>query len=743
MGEGPAVTDPTLTIEPAARDADAKPAAEAEPVARAERALEQIPDRFEVERTLGAGASAVVVAARDRTLGRRVALKVLDLRRDATERLLREARAVASLDHPSIVRVHEVDVDRGLLVMELLEGGTLEERRARAPLSADETVALGEQLAAALAAAHDAGLLHRDVKPSNVLFDADGRPRLVDFGIALGLGMAGSSAGTSAYAAPEQLRGSPSVASDVYGLGATLFAACTGRRPDERGAERVSAIVARVTRRRPLAALIARMLEADPRRRPGSAREVGDALARLRTGGRPRWAAALAIAVALALVAVPASMGGLAARRARTSQALESARSALRRNDLDAATAAIALADPDAGETVALSVLLDWWRGTSPDALVERIDRALASELPTSDREVLVGLRLLGLHRIDEAAEYFDRVVREEDSGRAEDPRVFPGLALYGAFEAHWHRGEAAAAIALHERIRARDADFALGIEHVLVHHLIRGELERVQAILASSDAVSTDQRVLWTARLALARGEPAAAIAQIRAALAQHPDLTTREYARSIWALAEMMRGDLAAARVVAEACAGVTRALLLHALASRTPDASLETTRRALAAELAAHPTGSYVSVVSWIALELALQERGDLTLALAALERVRRDDVRTRSADLWVAVRRGDAQAVQAARESTSPEVAAMARAFALEARDPAAAARAWEVAADASNDGTFRDHAWLAAARAYARAGDGAQAARACAAIGRGLIGVAAPALRADCDGLLAR
>ena len=202
--------------------------------------------RYEVERTLGRGGMATVYLAHDTVLGRPVALKVLAEHLAGDEsfraRFLREARLAARIAHPNVVQVYDAGGDEaGLFIaMEYVDGESLAEELARrGRLSAGEVVDLGRQLAAALAAAHAAGLVHRDVKPPNVLRARDGTVKLGDFGIAhshdsTALTAHGSVLGTAAYLAPEQARAEPVTgAADLYALGVVLYEALTGRWPHE------------------------------------------------------------------------------------------------------------------------------------------------------------------------------------------------------------------------------------------------------------------------------------------------------------------------------------------------------------------------------------------------------------------------------------------------------------------------------------------------------------------------------
>ncbi len=207
-----------------------------------------------IERELGRGGTGVVFLAFERASGRRVALKVLkdaqtDPRRDA--RFFREARAAALIRHAALVEVYEVGVAAGRLyiAMEFLDGATL--RRAR--LTTPAFVAVLQEVALGLHQAHVAGIVHRDVKPENILLDASGAPRLVDFGVAQISGQTmsatreGRVAGTLHYMAPEHLRGekiSPQL--DVYALGVLLYEHLAGRPPfvGEQPAQVLSAILA-------------------------------------------------------------------------------------------------------------------------------------------------------------------------------------------------------------------------------------------------------------------------------------------------------------------------------------------------------------------------------------------------------------------------------------------------------------------------------------------------------------------
>ena len=259
-----------------------------------------VADRYRLVRAIGRGAVGEVWLADDLVLSREVAIKRLAVNPAAgvdsvaIERIVREARVAARLHHPHVVSVFDLVTDGGApyVVMEYVDGESLEARIRRAgPLSVDEARRLVAQIADALAAAHARGIVHRDVKPANIMIDAAGNAKLADFGIARGVGdsaltVTGQTVGTIAYMAPEVARGGPaSAASDIWSLGVTLFAITQGRSPyDDGKSQSAIGMLMRIASEPlptvpdgPLQVVIASMLAADASARP-TAREVARAL---------------------------------------------------------------------------------------------------------------------------------------------------------------------------------------------------------------------------------------------------------------------------------------------------------------------------------------------------------------------------------------------------------------------------------------------------------------------------------
>jgi serine/threonine-protein kinase len=202
--------------------------------------------RFRIDGTLGRGGMAVVHLAYDTELGRPVALKLMadHCADDAAfrARFAREARAAARLSHPNIVQVFDIGEEAGLpfIVMEYVEGETLGDTLARERRVAPErAVEIARECCAGLACAHAAGLVHRDIKPQNLLVTTDGTIKIADFGVAHALDqtrltLTGSIVGTARYLAPEQTTGGPiTPAADVYALGVVLYELLAGRPPHE------------------------------------------------------------------------------------------------------------------------------------------------------------------------------------------------------------------------------------------------------------------------------------------------------------------------------------------------------------------------------------------------------------------------------------------------------------------------------------------------------------------------------
>ncbi len=267
-------------------------------------ASQPLAGRFIVEREVGRGGVGIVFRAHDSVSGQPVALKVIALPGvDAGEeaRFRREGRVLAGLHHPNIVRVvafGQLDEGQPYVAMEWLEGEDLAQRQRRSPLDLARSLLVAAEVCEALAAAHAAGIVHRDVKPSNVLLEGSGpgtgntfEVKLVDFGVATGgdakLTRTGAIVGTPAYMAPEQARGDGEVdtRADLYALGATLFEMITGR-PPHVGPTPIAILARLVTTPAPrlcevfvdapvrLDELMASLLATAPSERPASAAEV-------------------------------------------------------------------------------------------------------------------------------------------------------------------------------------------------------------------------------------------------------------------------------------------------------------------------------------------------------------------------------------------------------------------------------------------------------------------------------------
>ncbi|MEK7865205.1 MAG: serine/threonine-protein kinase [Planctomycetota bacterium] len=299
-----------------------------------------------IERLIGRGGMGQVYLAEHLTLRKKVAIKILAAEFFAdpllVDRFLREARLAAQLDHPNVVRILNAGQERGLhfIVLEFVDGESLERRLSRdGRLEPTEALRIADQMARGLAAAHALGIVHRDIKPANVLLSRDGGVKVADFGLAreilsrTNLTGSGQVLGTPSYMSPEQAEGRPiDRRTDVYGLGATLFAALTGQPPF--GGDSVASVLYNVVHKAPrrpselapgipppIDRLVLRLLEKEPSIRYGTSDEVISAIADVGRGKAPppprgvprrrlRVLAAAAVLVALGAWAASRFTGG-------------------------------------------------------------------------------------------------------------------------------------------------------------------------------------------------------------------------------------------------------------------------------------------------------------------------------------------------------------------------------------------------------------------------------------------------
>ncbi len=507
--------------------------------------------RYEVSGELGRGGMGIVYRAQDRALHRPVAVKmILDPLRAGDQnvaRFQREASAAARLHHPHIVSVYEVGVDAGrpFIVMELIEGRSLEHVLRDEEVSPRRAVELVAAIALALQHAHDLGIVHRDVKPENVLIDADGEPHVMDFGLANDVSdtrqitVSGQMVGTPSYMAPEQAgsdqHGQTGPHTDVYGLGAVLYRALCGRPPFR--ADTMLEIVKMVLLDEPapprsvrpsvhpdLETITLKCIEKDPGRRYESAGELSDDLERFLDGeciaARPagrverarRWGRRnrlLAAGIAgLAVVAVSVVVAGSAAavrarqrtRAASIAEARAHAASAVRAfRELRAGEAAITDAGGD-DETTALpedltarhdAILARGLDALEATALLLRVepDATLAREL-RFETAMEVGAAARDAGQWSVAASAFERALQTGvDDGRANEGLA--GVATARNAIAASHR-ETVLTVLDDARSGAL-ADRASGVEDALFTLVALREPQTIGLVGAALDAITAE----------------------------------------------------------------------------------------------------------------------------------------------------------------------------------------------------------------------------------------------------------
>jgi tetratricopeptide (TPR) repeat protein/tRNA A-37 threonylcarbamoyl transferase component Bud32 len=403
--------------------------------------------RYEIRSRLGQGVSAIVYRAWDRELRREVALKVLHeisvLNDVGRERFRREAQSAAGLSHPNVVAVYDAGEEAGRLfcVMEVVEGRQLRDVLKDPSLSEGERIRLVEGSARGLAAAHARGIVHRDVKPTNILVTASGEPKLADFGLAhlmnQELTRTGATLGTPLYMSPEQVRGKPrdiTPATDVYALGAVLYEALTGAPPHagETTIELYEQIVRDdpipPCRRNPklsraLETVILKALQKDPARRYPDAAAFAEDLRRAREGlpveARPdTWADRLlraarrrrgSLATAAIVLLAAAITATLAHRAARLRDAAVETMRDTARISLDAA---LQLRRKGAGRDELQPYLL---------TLQSTYDKAVAQAPDVAELDYLMGRMQRALLKDEKALDYQQAALRK-------DPDYTPSL---------------------------------------------------------------------------------------------------------------------------------------------------------------------------------------------------------------------------------------------------------------------------------------------------------------------------
>ncbi|MCO5171754.1 MAG: protein kinase [Planctomycetes bacterium] len=547
---------------------------------------------------LGRGGMGRVYRARDLRLGREVALKTLlvfDADPETLARFEVEARAAARVQHPGVVAVHGAGVDDGVpwLAMQLVEGESLKARLAReGPLEPTHAAGVAEALARALGAAHAVGVLHRDLKPHNVLLAEDGAPLLTDFGLAKRLDTGGDAItvtgqvlGTPAYMAPEQAegrQGAVDARTDVYGLGATLYEMLTGRPPFS-GTSAVNVLAAVMgvdptppsalrpgvppeleaiclmclakapAARYPTAAALAadlrRLLDGEPVR----ARPEGRLRRLLRRARGQRAAVTRAAVWGGVTVGAAVTLGGVTAAREAAAERL--AREWVVATAVEAPASELARADALVKHADALPAA---WRARWRDAVAAlhvRRGRALleagdpdraardfeaALQLAPDDRDALLGMARAGYRtgRLEAVSATVPLLL-------ARDPDDLEALELRAWARAGTGSFDEALADAERVLLRAPGRPVALAARAI-----VRVERRQHEAAAADLEAALADARLPWLvatlADLHARRGDGAAATPLIEEALRLQPGLA---WAWTVRARARVLGGDVAGA--------------------------------------------------------------------------------------------------------------------------------------------------------------------------------------------------
>jgi len=480
----------------------------------------KLPGRYRLGDVIGEGGMGRVYRAHDAVLGRDVAIKVIEIGMHGTdgakrcERFAREARATARLAHPNIVGVHDVDPEAGWLVMDLIEGASLKDLGRLPPASVR---AIADQVLRALDAAHAAGVIHRDVKPSNVIVDDAGKATLVDFGVArlvdAEMTRTGETIGTPAYMAPEQLRGAAvDERSDLYGLGATLYELVTGDRlvAFESPGETARAKLAAACAGDPvLADVIGRCLRGEPSARPASARDALAELARA-PRRRRRWVVAVATAIVVGGGAIAFAMTRGSSVDARLATAFADAQ----RGEHEKAQLEVDdyLAEhPDDPDAVALRVLVYWWR----EGLFDITSMAHDAELSPPQRAMVHGIHMMSDRKDNEAIAFLESAAREHPDS------VEIAFALG---EARWHGGFLDRGAATLEQAYALDPRWQMALHHVVELRLARREAARLRTTADLLATVDPPRAAALECEMAISDRRYAAAAGHALAALAREP---------------------------------------------------------------------------------------------------------------------------------------------------------------------------------------------------------------------------